>query len=209
MRNTLPATCERPTPSDRLYLANAYLPRARQALSSDLTQSQQKGSSVVSFTRQHHGTSNCEHAEQLNQVAHSCGLRMTVKNETQPVRCSAAGMLGDVAHLTMSSEWMSAGVSMTVRLSLRHRGFLHSSFRPHASTAARVAVASLPKARDGITDRSGHGIGRCLDDTWHATCAQRLRDFSTWGTVADPSCHGPFLLTTPVPVCMSCSLRRR
>ena len=25
MRNTLPATCERPTPSDRLYFAYAYL----------------------------------------------------------------------------------------------------------------------------------------------------------------------------------------
>ncbi len=32
---------------------------------------------------------------------------------------------------------------MTVRLLLRHRGFLHSSFRPQASTAARAAVASL------------------------------------------------------------------
>ena len=50
-------------------------------------------------------------------------------------------------HLTMSSEWMPDGVSMTVRLLLRHRGFLQSSCRPHASTAARVAVASLRVSR--------------------------------------------------------------
>ena len=43
----------------------------------------------------------------------------------------------------MSSDWMPEGVSMTVRLLLRHRGFLHRSFSPQASTAARAAVASL------------------------------------------------------------------
>ena len=51
------------------------------------------------------------------------------------------------AHFTMSSDWMPEGVSMTVRLLLRHRGFLHSSFRPQASTAARAAVASLQSAK--------------------------------------------------------------
>ena len=51
----------------------------------------------------------------------------------------------------MSSEWMPDGVSMTVRLLLRHRGFLHSSLRPQASTAARAAVASLRMREDCVS----------------------------------------------------------
>mmetsp|Transcript_9024 Transcript_9024/g.27050 ORF Transcript_9024/g.27050 Transcript_9024/m.27050 type:complete len:209 (-) Transcript_9024:612-1238(-) len=43
----------------------------------------------------------------------------------------------------MSALSMLGGTAMTLRESLLHRSSLHSSFRPHASTAARVPVANL------------------------------------------------------------------